>query len=184
MWRLGTQEAPAGNVVSPAPQSALHIASCGLIVWTVRCTYPWHFLCQPGSPSLLYLSRLYFWKCDSTPGIILQQFNILLDISVFRRGKLMHFPVPHFLYDPSRGGGKVGLYSDLEFKSSITLTNYIHLPDGYSQSYFQFYIIHNLWFGALLKTLCSCSQWPILSLMAYHEETLLNLSCIRPLLTL
>lgn len=43
----------------------------------------------------------------------------------------MHFPVPHFLYDPSRGGGKVGLYSDLEFKSSITLTNYIHLPDGY-----------------------------------------------------
>lgn len=130
----------------------------------------------PDSQSLLYLSRLYIWKCDSTPEINLQQFNILTDIRVFRRGQLTHFPIPISCINHLGGGRRVGPYSDLECQSNITLTlNYIHLLDGYSKSYFQFYLIHNLWFCALLKTLWlgarrSCSQRPIMSLMAYHEK--------------
>lgn len=74
--------------------------------------------------SLFHLSGLYFWKCDSTPGIILQQFNIMSDVRIFRRGQLMHISCINHLvvaakYSASSQKGSTEIHIELYWSGKL-----------------------------------------------------------------
>lgn len=81
------------------PLSALLFGLCALSVLEISF-FPFCPLPCLAFSLFFHLSGQLFQKCDRTLGIILEQFNNMSDVTIFRGGQLMHIPC-------NSSGGKV-----------------------------------------------------------------------------